>query len=253
MADAARRRMMFALLASLLAHAGLLAPAFRLPQRPSAMAAQPLVALIAERAPVPGDAGAAGASPAAPAASRRAAGGDGPTAASRLPAPARPVVEQPAASPADDSRATRARRADSPPRSSPPASSVAASAAGSAAAGTAAADAGAAAAPPLAGISADDLRQYRIELAIAARRYQRYPDLARERGWAGRVEVAVRVSAWQPRPHFSLARSSGHAPLDRQAVAMLEQAAAAAPLPAGLRGRDFSLVLPVEFTLDDAR
>ncbi|MCM8611518.1 TonB family protein [Accumulibacter sp.] len=114
-------------------------------------------------------------------------------------------------------------------------------------------DASAAAAAPSAGVSADDLRQYRIDLAIASRRFKGYPALARERGWEGRVEVAVSVSAWQPRPQLSLARSSGHAPLDQQAVAMLEQAATATLLPAGLRGRDFRILLPVEFTLDDAR
>ncbi|MEF8756112.1 MAG: TonB family protein [Accumulibacter sp.] len=106
---------------------------------------------------------------------------------------------------------------------------------------------------PATAVSADDLRQYRIDLAIASRRFKGYPVLARERGWEGRVEVAISVSAWQPRPQFSLARSSGHAPLDQQAVAILEQAAAATLLPAGLRGRDFRILLPVEFTLDDAR
>jgi len=128
-----------------------------------------------------------------------------------------------------------------------------ASGVGSAAPAASAVDSSAGAAAPLAGISADDLRQYRIELAIASRRYKRYPALARERGWQGRVEVAVSVTAWQPRPQFSLARSSGHATLDRQAVAMLEQASSDTTLPAGLRGRDFRILLPVEFTLDDAR
>ncbi|MEF8767456.1 TonB family protein [Candidatus Accumulibacter contiguus] len=101
------------------------------------------------------------------------------------------------------------------------------------------------------GASADDLRQYRVALAIAARRFKRYPLVARERGWEGRVEVAVNVSAWQPSPQLSLIRSSGRALLDEQALSMIEQAAAATTLPDSLRGRDFRVLLPIEFTLSD--
>lgn len=103
-----------------------------------------------------------------------------------------------------------------------------------------------------AGVNADDLRQYRMALAIAARRFKHYPPLARERGWQGRVEVAVSVSAWQRAPAVTLLRSSGHVALDEQALAMLEQAAASTLLPESLQGRDFRILLPIEFSLDDA-
>ncbi len=100
------------------------------------------------------------------------------------------------------------------------------------------------------GINADDLRQYRISLAIAARRFKRYPALARERGWEGTVEVTLTVSAHLPEPDVTLLRSSGHAALDRQAQEMMVQAARAAVLPDTLKGRDFRIVLPVQFSLD---
>ncbi|MBP9804734.1 MAG: energy transducer TonB, partial [Candidatus Accumulibacter sp.] len=103
-----------------------------------------------------------------------------------------------------------------------------------------------------AAVNADDLRQYRIALAIAARRFKHYPPLARERGWQGRVEVVVSVSAWQRAPAVALLRSSGHVALDEQALAMLEQAAASTLLPESLQGRDFRVLLPIEFSLDDA-
>lgn len=103
------------------------------------------------------------------------------------------------------------------------------------------------------GVSADDLRQYRIALAVAARRFKRYPALARERGIEGRVEVAVDVRSWPPAPELSLARSSGSTLLDRQAIWMIEQASASTTLPEGLRGRSFSVLLPVEFRLEDDR
>ncbi len=92
-----------------------------------------------------------------------------------------------------------------------------------------------------------------MALAIAARRFKRYPPLAREGGWQGRVEVAVSVSAWQRVPQLALIRSSGHAVLDEQALAMIEQAAASTLLPESLKGRDFRVLLPVEFSLDEAR
>lgn len=114
---------------------------------------------------------------------------------------------------------------------------------------------GAAAASALAGeaVSADDLRQYRMALAIAARRFKRYPPLARERGWQGRVEIAVRISAWQRVPQLALSQSSGHAALDEQALAMIEQAALSTLVPERLQGRDFQVLLPIEFSLEEAR
>ncbi|HCV14243.1 MAG TPA: hypothetical protein DGC76_11205 [Candidatus Accumulibacter sp.] len=257
MADSARRRLWLALLASLLAHAALLAPAYRLPQRPPGMAVQPVVAMIAYRSPVPGEVDAATAATPASVESRRRPVRERQTTAAaaspRLTTPARPVIEQSAAPRSDDSPPMQPRPSRSPPPEPLSASGVTASGATAVAQEVPVGDSRAGAATPAAGISADDLRHYRIELAIASRRFKRYPALARERGWQGRVEVAVSVSAWQPRPQFSLARSSGHAALDRQAVAMLEQASAETALPAGLRGRDFRILLPVEFTLDDAR
>lgn len=98
-------------------------------------------------------------------------------------------------------------------------------------------------------VNPDDLRQYRVALAIAARRFKRYPSLARERGWEGTVEVALDVTAWQPAPAISLVRSSGRATLDEQAMAMIEQATAATALPERLKGRGFRVLLPIEFSL----
>ena len=103
------------------------------------------------------------------------------------------------------------------------------------------------------GVSPDDLREYRLALAVAARRFKRYPTLARERGWEGRVEVAVTVSSWQRGPQSSLVHSSGHAALDEQALSMIAQASATTMLPESLKGRDFRVLLPIEFTLDDDR
>lgn len=101
-----------------------------------------------------------------------------------------------------------------------------------------------------AGVSADALREYRIELASAARRFRSYPALARSRGWEGVVEVIV-VAGPVGLPVVQLGRTSGHAVLDEQAVDMLMRAVARTALPDGLRGRSFRVLLPIRFSLDE--
>ena len=103
------------------------------------------------------------------------------------------------------------------------------------------------------GASADDLRQYRLALAISARRFKRYPVLARERGWEGTAEVALNVNALLPVPEVVLVGSSGRGVLDEQALEMMTQAARVTSLPQSLKGRDFRVLLPVKFSLDSDR
>lgn len=104
---------------------------------------------------------------------------------------------------------------------------------------------------PVAALSADHLRQYRIDLGVAARRFRLYPAVAKARGWEGEVEVHLAVSAAAGVPGLRLGRSSGHAALDQQALRMLSQAVEATPLPEGLRGRSFELTLPIRFSLEE--
>lgn len=232
MLEPARRRIRFALTTSVLIHAGLLANLSRVsPPRLAVAKPVPLQAVInppaqaiPDRSPTPLPVVSSDAPRAAPSAASR----------SRVPKRAAAVRESP---PANAVAVAPAQLA--PERSAPPHVAAAPVPSG-----------------PLAGhegVNADDLRQYRLALAIAARRFKRYPPLARERGWEGRVEVAVSVRAWLPAPQLSLLRSSGHAVLDEQAVWIIEQASAATALPDGLRSRDFRIVLPLEFTIEDDR
>ncbi|MEI7430628.1 MAG: TonB family protein [Betaproteobacteria bacterium] len=101
------------------------------------------------------------------------------------------------------------------------------------------------------GLSADEMRYYRMSLATAARRFKRYPPLARERGWEGTAEVALNVSARVGVPEVVLVRSSGRTLLDDQAVEMISQAVRVTALPEGLKGRDFRILLPVQFSLEN--
>lgn len=100
------------------------------------------------------------------------------------------------------------------------------------------------------GISTDGLRQYRLDLAGAARRFRSYPAQARVRGWEGVAEVTVGVVAGVAST-VRVTRSSDHPVLDEQALAMLERAMAQTPLPENLRGRTFTVVLPIRFSLEE--
>lgn len=99
-------------------------------------------------------------------------------------------------------------------------------------------------------VAPDALRDYRLALARAAKPFRRYPALARERGWEGIVRVELSWRAGVPGALVSMAESCGHGMLDEQAVEMLRRAAAQTPLPASLQGHSFSMVLPVEFSLN---
>ena len=101
--------------------------------------------------------------------------------------------------------------------------------------------------------SADDLRQYRVGLAVNARRYKHYPALAREAGWEGTVEVAVSTFRAQGLPEVSLVRSSGRSILDQEALSIINKASVVTRMPDGLKGREFRVLLPIEFALDADR
>lgn len=101
------------------------------------------------------------------------------------------------------------------------------------------------------GVSADGLRQYRIDLAGAARRFRHYPAVARSRGWEGVAEVVVSVNVGVPVPSVKLQGTSGHALLDEQAIEMLTRSVVATPLPESLRGRSFSVPMPIRFSLEE--
>lgn len=105
--------------------------------------------------------------------------------------------------------------------------------------------------PAEAGVDANGLRQYRLRLAAAARRFKLYPLQAQENGWSGTAEVRVAIAPNGVQQPPQLLRSSGHQLLDAAALDMIGNAVKRTAVPASLRGQSFSVPLPVVFSLDD--
>ncbi len=95
------------------------------------------------------------------------------------------------------------------------------------------------------------LRKFRLAIAGEARGLRRYPEAARRAGLTGTVEVRVSVRSGGAVRQAELYRSSGHAVLDAAALDMLGRAARRADLPESLRGRDFAVLLPVAFEVEE--
>jgi len=101
-----------------------------------------------------------------------------------------------------------------------------------------------------AGADVNGLRQYRLSLALESRRFKRYPQEALEQRWSGTAQVRVAIAASGVPQSVELLNSSGHQVLDAVALDMLGKAALTAAVPVSLRGRPFSVPLPVEFRRD---
>ena len=100
-------------------------------------------------------------------------------------------------------------------------------------------------------VDAGTLEQYRLALIVATRRYKRYPAIAMEKGWQGRVEVHLVIGSNGMIASTSIKSSSGHEILDNQALDMLKKGKTTVPIPAALRGREFPIDVPVIFNLEN--
>jgi len=93
------------------------------------------------------------------------------------------------------------------------------------------------------------LEKYRLALIDAAKRYKRYPIRAVEKGWKGRVEIRLVVGPNATIKSTQIKRSSTYQILDDQALDMVKKSTRAEPIPSALRGREFTLDIPVIFEL----
>jgi protein TonB len=106
-------------------------------------------------------------------------------------------------------------------------------------------------APPSAGESADPatIGQYRIAVIAAARRYKRYPRIAMDNNWEGQAEIRMVIGTDGNIASISIKTKSGFEVLDQQALEMIRRAKPQAPIPAALRGKGFTIDVPVVFSL----
>ena len=96
------------------------------------------------------------------------------------------------------------------------------------------------------------LSQYRIAVMARVRGINRYPSVAVEQDWQGRSDVRLSIAADGGVESVDVRQSSGYGVLDREAVAMIGEAARRVPIPQALRGRDFAIEIPVIFSLQTA-
>lgn len=159
-----------------------------------------------------------------------------PKAAKPAPSPAPVATEAPRSEPvlAAPAQASAAVGVDSAP---PPARSEA--------------RVGPASAPTPAFDEAGTIAQYRIALMQVASTLKTYPRIAQENNWQGRVELRLTVGAGGGITSLAVKSGTGYAVLDQHALDMLRRAQPKTPLPAGLRGREFTLEVPVVFGLKD--
>jgi len=106
-----------------------------------------------------------------------------------------------------------------------------------------------AAEPLIEGFDTGLLDAYRLALIDAARRYKRYPVQAMERGWQGRVEIRVVIGADGMIRRTFVKTSSNYRILDDQALDLVKRGKSLTQIPPALRGREFTVDIPVIFEL----
>ena len=99
--------------------------------------------------------------------------------------------------------------------------------------------------------SQESIARYRLDLAREARRFKRYPPLARQRGWEGIVVISIVAVPGGIGPNIAVDRSSGFDLLDEEALAMVIRAVQTSPPPDGLAGKRFAIALPIHYSLED--
>ena len=95
------------------------------------------------------------------------------------------------------------------------------------------------------------IAQYRQRLISEAVRYKRYPPRAVDNGWEGDVVLRINVGANGEISEFSVRRGSGHSVLDEQALEMFRRAAPRVPVPPSLRGQEFAFDVRAIYSLKD--
>lgn len=93
---------------------------------------------------------------------------------------------------------------------------------------------------------------YGTALAKEFAKHRKYPQVARMRGWQGTAKVSLQIDADGTASNPAISESSGKQMLDDQALETVKKAMPQLPLPPELlRGKPFSIVVPVVFRLEN--
>jgi protein TonB len=95
------------------------------------------------------------------------------------------------------------------------------------------------------------LDMYRMELMRMARNYKKYPRVAMDNNWEGKVVIRMVIGANGMISTIAVLNSAGHEILDKQALEMIQRAKTRVQIPAALRGREFVLEIPVIYSLKE--
>jgi protein TonB len=96
------------------------------------------------------------------------------------------------------------------------------------------------------------LESYGKTLSDRMARFQRYPRIAQMRGWQGRVQLKLYIARKGQIINMEIVQSSGHESLDQQALEMARSASPLPPMPSVLQEREFTVVVPVVFSLRES-
>ena len=230
--DKEQRVFAYALAASLVLHAVVLA--VRTPEfsGPAEFASPPIVAHIVRVEPYPEPAAQPGVAPPKPKAEKPRP---------EKPKPRAPEKPAPIATPRPEPQAPSSIPAPAPAPSEP---APAAAAPAPEAPRVASAPAAQVAVPPSMTVG-----QYRQMLITEARRYNDYPPKAQDNGWEGDVVVRIAVAASGQVSEMKVQRGSGHSVLDEQALQTLRRVVQRVPVPPPLRGQEFAFEVRMVYAL----
>ena len=107
--------------------------------------------------------------------------------------------------------------------------------------------------PAATGPDPGTVARFRLELMEIARRYKRYPRIAQDNNWEGRVELRIAFAESGAISSMTVKKGTGRSVLDEQAQAMIRSAHPQVDIPPALRGKAFVLEIPVDFSLKDER
>ena len=94
--------------------------------------------------------------------------------------------------------------------------------------------------------------QIRAQLNYRIRFHRVYPRLAIRNEWQGQVDLGIHILANGTLTRIRILRSSGHSILDKAAMQSLQRVAVLPEAENWLQGRDFDVILPVIYRLQDS-